>query len=109
MKDIKIHNITGVALSSDADLLVQEPPDKRLYVMIQCILATGVTLTLSMGHGASSATWGYIKLEPGDIAVFYTRKALAMGMPADLIWEGNIYATGSGGTAGYQGMEVYLE
>lgn len=102
------HRLFGIAYTTSSIPLVDSNPDKFVSCWVQCTLSTGVSLLISWGKTGDGSDWGYAIIQPGD-SLFFTNPRnsdLAIG---GIPWDGPIYATGSGGTAGYGGCETYIE
>jgi len=77
------------------------PRARRSWLVVQCDYTTGVALLVSWGDGLTSATYSNVILQPGESIIF--------SMSGDMPWEGAVFVTGNGGTAGYRGGEAYFE
>jgi hypothetical protein len=74
----------------------------RIWAGIECDLATGVALAVTLADRADSTVYATFNLQPGE--------KIVLSRNGDMPWDGPIFISGvSGGTAGYRGGAVYLE
>jgi len=94
-------DLVGTGVLSTIQVLA-EPEPLRLWVVIECDLATGVGLYVTATDAPDSTHYITTLLQPGEKVVF--------SRTGDMPFSGAIYGTGfGGGIAGYRGGECYLE
>ena len=93
----KIHLVAQNAVYA----LVAPRRPLRVFLLLQCDLATGVSMYVTWGDINVGSKQAFFELQPGDICVFSRYGDMFTTLP--------VWISGNGGNAVCRGGEEYLE